>query len=241
MAAADDTAKGTVTVFKGQTSYYEPNFSSFNHYYHYPSGYPLDLEELEELEDLDRLDELEDLDYADLEEHGRSNYHNYRYHDFGDFKHFDNMNFNFENGNIIIKHSGRNHGTVKITEDYELYINGNHIKTEGDQKRLLKEFYMSAEELEELAARVGIKGAKIGVEGTKLGLSAIGGLFKLLLPGYDTDDLERDLDHKAAILEKRAEGIEYEAEALEDVAYELEKTADELRLQIPELRKLRWF
>ena len=127
------------------------------------------------------------------------------------------MDIDFDNGEVFITHSGRKSGSVRITNDYELYVNGKHVKTDSEQKRLLEEFYQSSEELHKYAAVIGAKGAEIGIEGAKIGLSAIGGLFRLILPGYDTDDLERDMERKSRRIEHKASLLEKEARALEHV------------------------
>ena len=59
----------------------------------------------------------------------------------------------------------------------------------------------------QLPTVIGIEGGKIGLAGAGLGLKAVAGVFKLLTPGYDEDDLERDMEHEAEKLEKKAEKI----------------------------------
>ncbi len=167
--------------------------------------------------------------------------HVIHYGDFRDFGHRNNMDIDIEDDEIYITHSGRRAGEVRITENYGLYVNGKQIQTNDRQKRLLEEFYNSAIELKKYAAVIGAKGAAIGIEGAKIGLSAIGGVFKLILPGYDSDDLERDMERKTRGIEYKASLLEKEAETLEHIAYEIEDLADELKDEIPELDKLRWF
>jgi len=248
----------TSTVFKGSGK-----SRCYDNFYPYPY-HGLDalksLEALDALDDeMDNLDlELDELDYDldKLKKLKKNKYHYqyyydhdfdddnclyYHHRDFNDFRHRNNMDIDFENGDIYITHAGRKSGSVRITEDYELYVNGKHIRTDNEQKRLLAEFCHSAEELHTYAVRIGAKGAEIGVEGAKIGLSAIGGLFRLILPGYDTDDLERDMERKSKRIEYKAQLLEKEAKALEHIAYDLEDIADELKHEIPELEKLRWF
>jgi len=180
-----------------------------------------------------------DFDFDFDFDHNR--HHIINYGDFHNCRHLNNMDIDFEDSEIYITHSGRKSGTVRITENYELYVNGKHVKTDHEQKRLLEEFYNSARDLRKYAAIIGAKGAEIGIEGAKIGLSAIGGIFKLILPGYDSDDLERDMERKARKIEYKAESLEKEARAIEHIAYDIEDIADELKDEIPELRKLRWF
>ncbi len=179
-----------------------------------------------------------DFDFDDFDDNNR---HVIHYGDFHDFGHCNNMNIDIEDDEIYITHSGRKSGAIRITENYELYVNGKQVQTNDKQRRLLEEFYDSAIELKKYAAVIGAKGAAIGIEGAKIGLSAIGGIFKLILPGYDSDDLERDMERKTKGIEYKASLLEKEAEALEHIAYEIEDIADELKDEIPELDKLRWF
>ena len=41
-------------------------------------------------------------------------------------------------------------------------------------------------------------------------------IFKLIFPGYDTDDLERDMERKSKRIEFKASLLEKEAKALEE-------------------------
>lgn len=182
-----------------------------------------------------------DFDFGHGISHSHSNHHVYFGENGHNFGHCNNMDIDFEDGEIYITHSGRKSGAVKITDDYELFVNGKQIKTNDEQQRLIEEFYNSAEDLHKYAGKIGSAGAEIGLEGARLGVSVIGGLFKLILPGYDTDDLERDMERKASRLEYKASLLEKDAEALEHIAYDMEDIAEELKHEIPELRKLRWF
>ncbi|MCP4705511.1 MAG: YggN family protein, partial [candidate division Zixibacteria bacterium] len=172
-----------------------------------------------------------DFDFDD------DDHHVIHFGDFHNFKYCNNMDIDIEDGEVYITHSGHRSGTVRITDDYSLYVNGKHIKTNSEQKRLIEEFYNSAEKLQKYAKIIGVKGAEIGIEGAKIGISAIGGLFKLILPGYDTDDYERDIERKSKGIEYKASLLEKEADALEHIAYDMEDIADELKDEIPELQR----
>jgi len=152
----------------------------------------------------------------------------------------DNMEIEIDDGTIIITRHSYHSDVIEITEDYELYINDRHIKTNKEQKELLGKFHTKSVILVEEAEEIGYKGAKIGVKGAKLGIKAIGGVFRLLSSEYEADDLEEEMDIEAEKLEKEADALEEQADELEDIADELEDLADEMVQNIPELEELDW-
>jgi len=153
----------------------------------------------------------------------------------------DNISMDFEDGSLIITNRGRDRGKVEITEDYDLFVNGRKVKTDKEQRKLLREYYQGVQVLVDHAVDIGLEGAKIGAHGAEIGMAAIAGLFRLLSDDYDTDDYERDMERRADKLEIKAEKLEELAEDLEEEAGELEELADELNDEIPELRRLAWF
>jgi hypothetical protein len=157
----------------------------------------------------------------------------------------EDVSFDLDDGTIVIIYDRddryRDREVVEFTEDYELFIDGDKIDLDEDQQALVAEFYDQGIAIVDYAKEIGWEGAKIGVEGAKLGISAIGCLFKLLSPHYDTDDYEDEMERKAEDIEYRAEILEEKAEAIEDMAEDLEYIVDDLRDQIPELDRLGWF
>ena len=142
---------------------------------------------------------------------------------------------------IIIEDHGRNSNILEITPKFELYLNGDQIETNEEQKKLVEEFYLLFFETVEYGKEIGREGARIGIKGAKLGFKAVGGVFKMIFTGYEAEDLERDMEYEAALLEDEAEEIEEMAEKIEEMVEELEDIAFELQREIPELRKLNWF
>jgi len=152
------------------------------------------------------------------------------------------LEIDLEDGTLVITYEDRrDYSTVEITEEYELYIDGQHIKTDKDQKKLLREYYELVVRFEDAIIDIGKEGARIGISGAALGLKAVGGVFRLLSPHYDSDDLERDLEREAEKIEKKAEKLERQAEKIEDMVDELDDIAWELTRQITELDDLGWF
>jgi hypothetical protein len=159
------------------------------------------------------------------------------------FEFDDQTWFDFDDGSVIITHKerGEPRSTVEITDSYELYIDDERISLTPEQKDLVREFHGQSVEIVDFAKVLGLEGAKIGIDGAKLGAKAVGCLFKLLLPGYDTDDFENEIEHEADKIEAKAERLEEKAEVIEDMVDDLDDLARDMRHDIPELRKLRWF
>ena len=153
----------------------------------------------------------------------------------------DDFEIDVDDGVIIIEDHGRRTNTLEITPEYELYLNGELIKTNEEQKKLVEDFYVLFFETIEYGKEIGYEGAKIGLKGAKLGLKAVGRVFKMIFTGYEAEDLERDMEREAELLEEEAEELEEMAEEIEDMVEELEDIAYELQREIPELRELDWF
>jgi len=153
----------------------------------------------------------------------------------------EDVEVDIDDGTIIFTKKDSDHERVEITEDYELYINGRFVKTNGEQQELVEVYYELYMDIIRQAKKIGYEGAKIGAKGAKIGLKAVAGVLKLLSSDYDSDDLERDLKREARKLEDRAEKLQEKAEKIEEMADELEDVHNELRGRIPELRELDWF
>jgi hypothetical protein len=159
------------------------------------------------------------------------------------FEYDDNTWFDFDDGSVIITHKerGEPRSEVEITDSYELYIDDERIPLTPEQQDLVREFHTQSLEIVDYAKVIGIEGAKIGLEGAKLGAKAVGCLFKLILPGYDTDDYEAEIEGDAEEIEAKAEILKEKAEVIEEMADELDDLARDMRRDIPEIRELRWF
>lgn len=153
----------------------------------------------------------------------------------------DDVDISIEDGCVILYPEDEDYEKVEITREYRLYINGRRIKTNDEQKELLGEYHEQVLEIVDEAKRIGWEGAKVGISGAKVGVKAVMGVIKLILPGYGTDDLERDLERETDKLEAKAEKLEEEAEEIEELADELKEMHYGLKRKIPELRKLSWF
>ena len=132
-------------------------------------------------------------------------------HRYGESKCFDshlnNVSIDIEDGTLILTHHGRREGTVEITEDYELYVDGRHVKTNAEQRESLGEYREVVILIIERAAVLGLAGVEIGVEGGALALTAISGVLKVWFTDYEGDELERDLKREAKQIEAKAEKL----------------------------------
>jgi hypothetical protein len=168
---------------------------------------------------------------ADAESHRRCNDKDWT---------FNAKSIDFEDGTLVIEHEDED-WIVEITEDNELYIDGRKVRTNRQQRKLLRRYYRDFEDIEELAAEIAREGTKIGLAGAKLGVAAVACAVKLILEDYDCDDMEDEIDIKSDDIEKMARKLEKKAEKIEDMADDFEKTHKKLRRSIPELEDLEDF
>ena len=154
----------------------------------------------------------------------------------------EHISIDIKHGDVVIKHrEGRERCEVEITEEYELFIDGEKVETDEEQTKLLGEYHQLVHDIHDNAKEIGWEGARIGVDGAKIGLKAGIGVLKMLFTSYDEDDLDRDLERATAKIEQRAEELEEKAEVIEIMAEDLEDLTYDLSEAIPELDELGWF
>ncbi|MFH2054600.1 MAG: hypothetical protein ABIJ61_01465 [bacterium] len=150
----------------------------------------------------------------------------------------DHVDIDFEGSTLIFTFEESHDAVVEITEDYQLYINGELIPTDDNQRKSLRRCYLLGERLVGEAVKIGIEGAHIGIEGAKVGLLGLGGVLKMLLTDYDQDDLERDMERHTRRLERKAAQLEKKASRIESIAEEFELSYLKLEEEIPQLAEL---
>ncbi len=153
----------------------------------------------------------------------------------------DRVAISIQHGDVLIYDKENEDECVEITAENKLYVRDRLVKTNEKQQDLTREYRRKAISINREAGRIGMEGAKIGLDGARIGITAVVGVFKLLLPDYDSDDLDRDMDEASESIEAKAELIEERAEALEDTAKDLERLQMEMKKEIPALRDLDWF
>lgn len=157
-----------------------------------------------------------------------------------EYRSLADKDIDFEDDLLVIE-SEEEDWIVEITGGYELYIDGERIRTDREQRALLRRYYRQAEQIEELAHEIARDGASIGVEGAKVGVRAIANVARLLLEEYDTDDLDDDIEVDTKQIERMAKRIERKADRLESMVDDLDSLHRKLRRAVPELDELRGF
>jgi predicted nucleic acid-binding Zn-ribbon protein len=149
----------------------------------------------------------------------------------------DNYDIDVDRSTIHLRPRSRGYSKARITGDCRLYVNGDRIDLDREQKELVEEFHDLVFDIRDEARSIAREGAKLGAAGASLGIQALGSVFKLLSPYYDSDDLEREMEAKASKLEARAEKIEERAERIEEMTDKLKLLEKRLERRIPELTK----
>jgi hypothetical protein len=157
----------------------------------------------------------------------------------GEFFSSDDFNIEIDGSSVLIINDYED-DEIEITDDYELYVNGDLIKLDRDQQKIVEAFHTQVMDIKEFAIEIGKEGAKIGIEGARIGLKAIGGVMKLIFTDYDEDDLDRDLERATEELELKAEALEEQAEEIEDMAEDLEDMFYDMEEEIPAVASLDW-
>jgi len=156
------------------------------------------------------------------------------------FRGGEDVDLEIECGSLIFTYE-KNDETVKMTEDGDLFVNGDPVSLSRGERARVEEYYTAFSGIIEDAKQIGIDGAKIGVKGASLGLSALVGAMLLLADDYDSEDLEEELDRKGEKIERMAKRLEKRADRLEARAERLEGLHKSLRRSIDELDDLGWF
>jgi hypothetical protein len=153
----------------------------------------------------------------------------------------DHTAISVDHGDVLIYDKNNEDDVVEITEDNQLFIRNRRIQTSAEQQELTREYRRRVIHIKHEVNKIAYEGAKIGLDGAKIGLKAVAGVFKLILPEYDSEDLERDMDAESSKIEAKAGVLEERAEKIESSVAELEELHDQLREQIKELNELEWF
>ena len=145
-----------------------------------------------------------------------------------------------KHGDIIIENEDSEE-EVAISEEGELWVNGDKVRVRRSERTLLVEYHELALAILEKAEDIGEEGVKVGLKGAELGVKAATGVFKILLPGYTAEDFEEEMEEAAEKIEKKAEKLEKQAEKLETMSEHLQDIQDDLRARVDELEELEWF
>ncbi|MCX6832302.1 MAG: DUF2884 family protein [candidate division Zixibacteria bacterium] len=151
---------------------------------------------------------------------------------------FDNgsRNIDFKGKRIFIKYDSGTPRRVEVNDRHELRVDGSLVKLNRDQHQLVGEFYDKTQQLVADAKAIGLEGAAIGLQGAGVAAAALTGVVNMLFTSYTSDDLERDVERKAAKIEAKADRLEAKADKLEMLADEVQDLYDQMEDSIPELR-----
>jgi len=153
----------------------------------------------------------------------------------------ENADLEIKGSTVFITHHDDDKITIKITRSGDLYLDGKKVSTSSRGQQLLKQFNREIRELVESAEKLGYDAGKIGIEGAHIAASAVSGLLEALFTDVTLDDLDKELEKKAAKIEAKAKKLEKKAEKIERQAEELEELQAELKQHIEELEELEWF
>jgi len=176
----------------------------------------------------------------------RKNHQGHEYHSSYDGRlySFDDVVIRLSDETVLITNEYED-GKIKITDEYELYVNRKLIETDREQRKLLEEYYTLAMDIDDYAKELGKEGAKIGAEGLFVGEMAAASALRQIFNNYDNDDdddddLEWRVERAAERLESKAEALEEKAEKIEDMADDLEDLFYDMEESIPAIKKLDW-
>jgi hypothetical protein len=153
----------------------------------------------------------------------------------------DHIAIAVDHDDILIYDKNDEDERVEITGDNRLYVKDKLIRTDADQQALTQDYHDRVIHIQREVKKIALEGAKIGVDGAKIGLKAVAGVFKLILPDYDSDDLDRDMDRESQKIDAKANKLEARAEDVESSVTELERLHFKMKEEIPELNELEWF
>ena len=157
------------------------------------------------------------------------------------FLHNCDVDWDEEDGVLVISNEDDDDEVVEITKKYELFVNGDLVKLDRSQKGLVKDYYRHFKKLHKMAEEIGEEGARIGAKGGKIAGVVLKNLCKLIEDGDDAEEFEEEIEREAGKLEAEAERLEAKAEILGEIADNLEELHYDMKEAIPELDDLEWF
>ncbi|MBN1894512.1 hypothetical protein JW906_08450 [bacterium] len=153
----------------------------------------------------------------------------------------ENIEVYLRNGTVYILDGDFEQNQVKITRDNRLYVNDVSVATDSTGRRLTRAYYDLAAQIMKETKKIGIEGAKMGLRGAGIGAKAVVGVIRMLLPNYNSQDFERDMDEAAAKLEARAKILEEKGGLIDEKIERLKDMHPKMKKRIPALKDLEWF
>jgi hypothetical protein len=153
----------------------------------------------------------------------------------------DRANISLSHGSILIEERDGHDGEVEITKECRLFLNGDEVDLDGGQRDLVREYHDRAESAWSEIKEIAMDGVEVGLEGASFGLKTVGGVFHMILPDYDSDDFERDMEAAESKLEAKAQKLDDRADRLDGRMDDLKNLHERLKSAVPELQELDWF
>jgi hypothetical protein len=167
--------------------------------------------------------------------------HTHKHHNDSCISISGNSGFDIVDGELILTHNDRwSDDRVVVTADGDLTINGDRIKVNKRERRLLKKMFFEAEQLVEMAEEISEDAERISESSVQFAMATISDVLKSLSDDDDDDDYDSSAKIEANF-ERDLEEIEEFAEKIEIRADRIVDIADELKETIPELEELDWF
>jgi len=163
-------------------------------------------------------------------------------------RHNDNHNSHLEDvdidleddGTLVLDPYGYRGESLTISENPVLRVNDEKVKLDDSEKMLVADYYENGMKVVLTAEAMGRAGAKMGVRDAALAVNAIAKVAKLLDAGYDSDDLEREVEAEAESMEEAGKELEEQGEILSDRVDDMGRIAKKMRSRIPEVAELDW-
>jgi hypothetical protein len=136
---------------------------------------------------------------------------------------------------IISQEGGK--ATIEMTKNGQLYIDGRKVRTNNEEKQLIKEYHHLIVDIVESAEEVGIECAEIGIESAEIGINAVQEVIQNLCDEQEWKYVERKLEKKAKKIEATATKLENKIEDLEELAEEMGELHQDMLEHFPELKE----
>jgi hypothetical protein len=153
----------------------------------------------------------------------------------------DDFQIDLQGTSVIINQKYGEISQVEIMKNGNLIIDGQPVKTDHHQKKLLQHYNRTFRHMMEAVHAIEKKAIKLGQEGVEIGASAVSGVLAGLWSETDLDELKEKLEEKADRLEEKADALEEEAQEIEEYVQELEDIHETMAEEIPELQNLKWY
>jgi hypothetical protein len=153
----------------------------------------------------------------------------------------DHVAIAVDHDDILIYDKNDEDDLVEITGDNRLYVKDRLVRTDAEQQALTRDYHDRVIQINKEVRKIACDGAKIGVDGAKIGIKAVVGVFKLILPDYSSEDLDRDMDRESRKIDAKAKKLEAKAAVVDSSVTELERLHYRMKKEIPELNELEWF